>query len=684
MRDVAEAGYGIIMIQRHSWYENVALRLRFTAVFQGGGIRGLFFPGHVFGLLKKGVSKIGAYSGASAGALIAVGLWSGLYPHRILDELKDRSGLFGLFWSIVSPFDLLTLIFGVFVFLLVESLNLLLFLIWRVLFLHRLLKKNAPAISKYYGCRGLRFEKLINDIILSGLGDRAIHKRFIVDVTGKDPYKEYLTFKDILQITYWTRLVSSITGPSGDDFEAVKKTYPHFDFENAIFSFNEYDRSGNQKNDILDQIYGVPTASDPYFYPLFLSLCDIKTRQPVIISSIDPKCLDVTIASAVRASAGHPFVFKPCKINMDNEQHLCTDGGLIYNLPTITLYRDLPYLLRLISKGQHPFIRPDEHTDLTRSPLTIIGLASEDYEYNPTYLKLLFGTISGGGRNYLEYKIAEFAPYIRHIRHKTRLGEPYFLNFVAARKRYMTSCFNSGSELIKSTNFSTQVTLDHYRDDIQKSVEDVCKFVHSLFCDSHEDFVRAHLFVEGRETQGVLDKKLFSYFGEVDRIFADEDFSMVGHGRYAGIVGLCVLSGKMVIARLDAIQEMRYLSQNETFLNLKWDQVSHIPKEINLCFAIPIYDYRQLHYKLNKMNTFIDPEYKGSVATIDCGVSGPIAGVLSIDMHASVETNLSHLIDSLLEKFAIQTLERLAINLSSTISSAMSELSSDISKGLSA
>src|ERR1700719_110097 len=73
------------------WNPAVALRLRAAVVFKGGGIRGLFFPGHIIGLKKKGVEKVLLYAGTSAGALVAVGMWAGLSPERLQDFLRERA-----------------------------------------------------------------------------------------------------------------------------------------------------------------------------------------------------------------------------------------------------------------------------------------------------------------------------------------------------------------------------------------------------------------------------------------------------------------------------------------------------------------------------------------------------------------------------------------------------------------
>src|SRR5262249_38283866 len=89
------------------WSDRVALRLRFAAVLQGGGIRGLFFPGHIVGLFRSGIGKVFAFGGASAGALVAVGIWAGLHPAEFNRFLESRCGRLGLVRSMFSISDLI-------------------------------------------------------------------------------------------------------------------------------------------------------------------------------------------------------------------------------------------------------------------------------------------------------------------------------------------------------------------------------------------------------------------------------------------------------------------------------------------------------------------------------------------------------------------------------------------------
>src|SRR5262249_23729499 len=87
------------------YWGDSALRFRFAAVLQGGGIRGLFFPGHMVGLVRRGVGKIFVSAGASPRALVAIGIWAGLPPNELKPFLSSRCGRFGLATSMFSVWD---------------------------------------------------------------------------------------------------------------------------------------------------------------------------------------------------------------------------------------------------------------------------------------------------------------------------------------------------------------------------------------------------------------------------------------------------------------------------------------------------------------------------------------------------------------------------------------------------
>jgi hypothetical protein len=239
-------------VERHHWFDDVGLHIRFSAVLQGGGIRGLFFPGHFYGLRKLGVDKINAFAGASAGSLVAVGLWSGLSPHKLLRELTKRSGVAGLLFAIMSPADIGTVIFRAIIACVVLLLNVAITIFWIILCKSRSCKEVAPVLTFHTGCSGERLESFINDIIIAGLEARSFRREYVEHTLQKDIRRNHITFEDIIRLTNWTRFVSGISSKDDPDLDLVRQAYGDITevLERADFSL--HDAYGLPRNDIID------------------------------------------------------------------------------------------------------------------------------------------------------------------------------------------------------------------------------------------------------------------------------------------------------------------------------------------------------------------------------------------------------------------------------------------------
>ena len=70
------------------------------------------------------------------------------------------------------------------------------------------------------------------------------------------------------------------------------------------------------------------------FKDLYVVAFDTKTKTSAYFSSEDPKCADLPISIAVRASAGLPIAFKSMQINLGGKQLILTDGGVKSNSST--------------------------------------------------------------------------------------------------------------------------------------------------------------------------------------------------------------------------------------------------------------------------------------------------------------------------------------------------------------
>lgn len=83
------------------------------------------------------------------------------------------------------------------------------------------------------------------------------------------------------------------------------------------------------------------TDFDTYFPPLLLTATNVAARKLVVFNSFEDTYGEVRIASAVRASAGFPWLFEPAVVAGAPEPGPYVDGGMITNYPAWIFSRDL-------------------------------------------------------------------------------------------------------------------------------------------------------------------------------------------------------------------------------------------------------------------------------------------------------------------------------------------------------
>ena len=323
------------------WSDNVQYTPRVNLVLKGGGIRGLFFPGAILGLAKKGAGRIGALSGASAGALIAVSIWSGLTPTSLLEALKaDASkfnGIFGLVPVLFSKSDILMIFRKLLSIPFVFVINIFLFFIYK---LRNMIFSGhyEKYIELNIYCDGDKFRSFINSYILKGLEKRGFNRNFIEEYSGVSLEEFEPTFFDIQQILSDVRAISAIKGFDDEKYNLLRQGYfekglrEQFSAIEPSIVFDE-DDWGSVRNNILSLLHDT-NVWDAYFPPLFVSVACIDCASGLIISNTDPRFLKLKICDVVRASAGHPLLFKPQKLHIDDVDKNYTDGGVFSNFPT--------------------------------------------------------------------------------------------------------------------------------------------------------------------------------------------------------------------------------------------------------------------------------------------------------------------------------------------------------------
>jgi hypothetical protein len=639
------------------WAPNAKFGISAAAVFQGGGIRGLFFPGHITGLRQKGIDPF-VYAGASAGTLVAVGIWSGLTAHDLNDFLRVRCGRIGLASALFSKAELASLVLSWGRVCLMAPANLLL----------RLVSKR---IETFPGCNGDVLEQLIDEMILQGLHQRGIHGELIKDLFAVDPENFHPTFRDIGRLVNWIRVVTEIRSPDDPNLQPVLKVYSPKGLDPNKITFKE--KNGQIFNDIWRMVYGRESAPNPYFAPIFISTCCIDDREPVIFNNIEKRYWDIPIAHIARASAGHPIVFKPKVLNLDGTVKRYSDGGLMANFPAFAVHGALKNLF----DRKNVLELPQDYRELVTVPFVTLGLAATDQPPRASYLEEIRGILLGGARERLEYQLAATAPYFRLVR-QTVNGEPHYLNFAGVTPELIKRTFNKARKFMQGEKISASVDLGKPQmiNALQRNLEGMLQAFERTFPrDPRQtiEYTRIHLYFEGNEERGVFRKTAMLCNGGAAATFGDQEQSI--RKAFSGLIGLVRMSGFPVLARLNVVQKMREDKPNLEILGLKWADTQHLPRDLKLALILPICDYHNMSYETGDVAIDTLRGCEEFVRTIDGGIRGPLLGAISVDCScASADRDIDWLTNEVRTSGLLDSLERYSLEIGTIVSQEIAKM----------
>lgn len=636
------------------WADDITLRLKAALVFQGGGIRALFFPGHMVGLAKKGIDNTIAYSGSSGGALVAVGIWAGLTPGELGEFLKSKSGIFGLAPCILSLYDAAQIVC-------LWPLAVACYLASIPLKVFNIPFRFFPEI--YPGCTGRRFESLINEMILLGLEKRGIHDDLILDFFGAEVAKFRPTFRQVAQLQKWIRLANSVRSPNDDEFKTLLEVYPKLDSLRGEIDFDHLDKWEQPKNNILDLVYGRKTAHDPYFPPIFISTCCVENRKPTIFNNMEDQYLDVPIARIIRASAGHPLIFRPKRIKLEGKENKFTDGGLIINFPTASVGRQLR---RIMNNRKEANSDRDDYSTLASAAYVTIGLCASDHVEHMSYFGSMLGLLTGDARDQLEVELSSYVPYLR-VLNQTCIGEPHSLNFFRVKRQLIDRTFRRGLQFIDNAQISTTVNIRNQKDTIIDSMKMLMEIAERMFPTKGRNYVRCHFFLEAGKTPGRLLKKSMLCKGRALGEFRDVVVSV--KKEYSGLIGLSRSSEKPLFGRVDILQAARGKDPKQKILDLNIDDVRHIAKDLNYFFSIPIFDWFTLKYDIGRTYEVLTGDYDQYLRLYESGIAGSIIGMVVVDGFSDLaDRNIDILSGEVLKTGVIDSMERVALEISYVLS----------------
>ena len=142
--------------------------------------------------------------------------------------------------------------------------------------------------------------------------------------------------------------------------------------------------------------------------PLILTTTNLTTRALILIRSFDDQFDGLSVARAVRASAGFPVFFRPVNLGCPGLEGLYVNGGMISNFPAWVFSRELRR--RMAESGQY--------RDLAIRPWLNLGLRVVPDPEQPAwpdrspreFLRSLFDLARGQVRNELEKALASQLP----------------------------------------------------------------------------------------------------------------------------------------------------------------------------------------------------------------------------------------------------------------------------------
>lgn len=582
---------------------------------QGGGVYGLSLLGQLSAVFEHGYLPM-AFAGTSAGAIIATLSWAGFKPDEIVEKFaalaqdEERGRLTFLLGGEEDSFDFDRFcLLKTDVFGMMKQLSHISSLGWleKMSFGKRAAKLFSQYLIPHYRKRGF----FSGDYLEQKL-DHWIREK--LDIPGV-PDGEPITFKNVMD---WM-----ITDP---------------------------DRN--------------------YRPPLLITATNLSRKRVEVISSIDKNYEHLSIAKAVRASAGFPVFFSPVDLRYGpGEGGWFVDGGVVANFPMWAFSDAFRSKIR-----QSAF--SDVYCDIADRPWMRIGLrvvegpkSKEKVESPKAFLGSLLSMLTGGTRNELERILTDDASrsiVIEQPLSETAgplsvldvggLDEKRILAMVAKGKEFSSNALNK----IKSPGLF--VEKERVFDSINSELDSLIKRCECLFGDEGKRFgFRSNVFMP--VLHGEVLKMDMVFGANMD---TDDDWGLSFDNLSSGLTGYCFTNRRPQICNLEEIAKSRAKSHSKDLFGMDKKLQERVSKKQTWLVSIPIFDPVEMRFK-KKLNSNRLPEGGRSLppakhhASIETEIDGPVIGVLNLDVGWKyAEVNLSKDVDDHCEDHRIQAILALA------------------------
>jgi predicted acylesterase/phospholipase RssA len=564
---------------------------------QGGGLYGLFLIGQLEYVLQDLQIQPLAYAGTSAGAILATLSWAGYSPRQIRDLLVKKAESNDGIASLLGPFE--------------ESPN-----------------SNGFDFSEL-GRMAQRWHKLpekvgtlINTLApLKGLSGKYWWQKVpaLLRVLATANLEDLAqAFQDGERVLSLANALGCFAG------KALEEQMEQWLRESRLFK----DSSSCAQTQLTFR-HARKAAENYPVPPLFLATTNLSTRSLELISSIkdehdDYDYDDVSIASAVRASAGVPGFFRPVNLRLNNSDVSLVDGGWISNYPMWVFSRELR--ARLLKLAAHEVLgsKPWVHIGLrlfpkSKLPGTCITTARE-------LAGAAFELATGGARSEMDNRALPHDARLRPVWQRTTDAEAVkdFLDVNAMQTNLVKRCFADGREAAQHWVGELSFALPA-ASEIEPLLRSLVTFAENVFQTARPSVdisARSNVFLPfGNEFR-------MAYRANMD---GDPDWDLSFADTKSGLSGFAFTRRQTMICNLEKIGELGGSGniQPEELFGMDKRLGGIVRKDRTWLASVPIFDPLGIVPQRWSRGTL---KYEGSYYhDLNPSIDGPVFGVLNLD-----------------------------------------------------
>ena len=363
--------------------------------------------------------------------------------------------------------------------------------------------------------------------------------------------------------------------------------------------------------------------------PLLLAATNLSTKKVEIFSSLDERCRNVSVAKAVRASAGFPVFFRPVGVTPNQSSGWYVDGGVVSNFPSWVFAEEFRR-----SMSESPIFRGLAMRHWIHIGLKIeddVYVSPTDLEKPETFFRAFASMLTGNARNELDNKLSERLSrsfIIRQPQQKTG-GPDDVLAFDKMSEATITDMYTKGSEFAEEELRSLSFTLP------KNSGESTME----MHLNRLVDQVR---FIVGKPDGLEIRSNIFIPDGE--RLVVCYSVNMNGHSdenmvfssTVSGLTGACYTSRSPLMCNLERVAslvEAKTVDSARLF-NMTPEEQEMVKKDRTWLASVPIFDPFDSSYGARERPSIhqVTGVYFYQMNSI---LDGAILGVLNVDTNWS-------------------------------------------------